>query len=258
MLRFKTINGLISLLIILVLIVNYFISISIYYYLILIFIWLCFTILGSTQIQWNYHFRSLNSNLGIKENHVSITFDDSPNPEFTPQVLSLLKEYNAKATFFCIGKNAEKYPSLVLRIIDEGHTVGNHTYSHAANFDFYSTERVISELKETNRIFEEKTNLKLKLFRPAYGITNPNIKRALQKTGHLSIGWSKRSFDTTSLSENIILKRVTQNLVKGDVILLHDASEKTVKVLEQLLLFLNANDLQSVTVDQLFSIKPYA
>ena len=88
--------------------------------------------------------------------------------------------------------------------------------------------------------------------------TNPQINKALKITGLLSIGWSKRSFDTTGLSEKSILQRVTKNLRKGDIILLHDSSSKSILVLEQLLLFLKTNKLESVTVDQLLAIKPYA
>ncbi len=96
------------------------------------------------------------------------------------------------------------------------------------------------------------------MFRPPFGVTNPNIKKALRKTGHKSIGWSIRSLDTTSLSEEKILKRITANLKKGDIILLHDSSAKSFAVLEQLLLFLQSHELQSVPVDRLLEIEAYA
>ena len=214
--------------------------------------------MGSTLIQWNYHFTSLNSNSGIKEDAVAITFDDGPNPDFTPQVLALLKKFNAKATFFCIGRNVEANSALCQQIISEGHTIGNHTYSHANNFGFHSTRKVISELEKTNEIIKKRTGLELKLYRPAFGVTNPRIKRALKITGLQSIGWNKRSLDTTPLSEQKILRRLTHNLKKGDIILLHDSSLKSLQVLEQLLLFLQTNKLESITVDQLLAIKPYA
>jgi peptidoglycan/xylan/chitin deacetylase (PgdA/CDA1 family) len=116
----------------------------------------------------------------------------------------------------------------------------------------------VSELTKTNEIAKEISGLSLKMFRPAFGVTNPRIKKALNTTGMLSLGWSKRSFDTTSLSEKSILQRVTKNLSKGDIILLHDSSSKSIQVLEQLLLFLKTNKLESVTVDQLLAIEPYA
>lgn len=258
MLRFKTINIIVSVALVVLVASNFFISIPATYYLLLFVFWFCITLLGSTLIQWNYHLTSLNSNPEIEDNFVAITFDDGPNSDFTPQVLSLLKKFNMKATFFCIGRNAEANSTLCRQIISEGHTIGNHTYSHANNFGFYSTERVVSELKKTNRIIKEQTGLELKLYRPAFGVTNPKIKKALKITGLRSVGWNKRSLDTTPLSEQKILGRLTHNLKKGDVLLLHDSSSKSVGVLEQLLLFLQTKKLESVTVDQLLEVQAYA
>lgn len=257
MLKFKTINLLAITALIVLFIFGLFISFSPAFYLIVLIGWFLLTFLGSALIQWNYHISSLNCNKTIKENQVSITFDDGPNPEFTPQVLKLLKEYNAKATFFCIGKHIESYPRLFQEIIEQGHTVGNHTYSHANGFGFFSSERVASELNKTNAIVKKITGLGLNMYRPAFGITNPPIKKAVHLTGLLSIGWSKRSYDTTYLSEKSILRRITNRLQKGEIILLHDSSSKSVSVLEQLLLFLQTKQLQSVTVDKLLAIQPY-
>jgi peptidoglycan/xylan/chitin deacetylase (PgdA/CDA1 family) len=240
------------------LLLNYFIVISQGIYFILLLIWFLITAFGSISIGWNYHLKSLNNNKEILENQVAITFDDGPNPEFTSKVLSLLKKYQAKATFFCIGKNIKAHQELFKKIVSEGHTVANHTYSHSNFFGFFSVKKVVSELRQTNKVVKEISGLEMKLYRPAFGITNPHIKKALKITGLHSIGWSKRSLDTTSLSEKTILNRVTHNLKKGDIILLHDSSLKTLNVLEQLLLFLQANHMQSVTVDQLLSLKPYA
>ena len=244
------------------LLLNYFFSISpiLFYFFLasVLVLWFCVTMLGSTLINWNYHFSSLNRNKTIQMNQISITFDDGPNPEFTPQVLSLLKKYNAKATFFCIGKHIEDNPNLFQELISNGHTVGNHTYSHSNWFGFFSSENVVSELKKTNAIVKEISNLDLKLYRPAFGVTNPNIKKALQTTNLTSVGWNKRSLDTTNLSEEKILKRITKDLRKGDIVLLHDSNAKSIAVLERLLLFLQSKQMQSVTVDQLLEIEPYA
>ena len=243
---------------VLLLCINYFLSIPPAFYLLVLIIWVGITLLGSSIIRWNYHLTSLSCNKEIAENRVSITFDDGPDANFTPQVLDLLDQFNVKATFFCIGQKIKDQPQLFMEIIKKGHTVGNHTYSHVNNFGFFSSERVVSELTKTNNIANEISGLSLKMFRPAFGITNPRIKKALEKTGLLSIGWNKRSFDTTGLSEKTILQRVTKNLRKGDIILLHDSSSKSIRVLEQLLLFLKTNKLESVTVDQLLAIEPYA
>jgi peptidoglycan-N-acetylglucosamine deacetylase len=258
MLRFYTINALALVVFFGLLLAGFFGDVPAWLYILFVLIWILITAIGSFQIKWNYHLQSLNHNFKTSENHISITFDDGPNPIYTPKVLSLLKENNAKATFFLIGKKAEKQPDLVRQILSEGHAIGNHSYSHSKNFGFFSSENVAAELKRTNSILKEITGKELKLFRPPFGVTNPNIKKALKTTGHLSIGWSKRSFDTTSLSEKRIVKRITSNLKKGDIILLHDSSAKTVAVLEQLLLTLQPQKLQSVPVDRLLEIEAYA
>lgn len=258
MLNFKSVNTISSLILIGWLLGYSLFNLSIWPIFLLFFIWLIITGLGSSFIGWNYHVASLNSNTHINKNLIAITFDDGPHPEFTPKVLKLLKKHDAKATFFCIGKHIELYPEIFKSIVDAGHTVGNHTYSHAHSFGFFSVEEVISELQQTNSIIKQQAGLNNQLYRPAFGVTNPRIKQALKVTKLQSIGWSKRSLDTTKLSEKAILNRVTKNLKKGDVILLHDTSEKTIAVLEQLLLFLQHQHLESVTVDTLFNIKAYA
>jgi peptidoglycan/xylan/chitin deacetylase (PgdA/CDA1 family) len=258
MLRFYTINAIALTVFSVLLLAGFFGIIPVWLYVLFVIIWIVITVIGSFQIKLNYHLKSLNHNYKISENSISITFDDGPNPNFTPKVLSLLNGYNAKATFFLIGKNAEKHPEIVRQIIEKGHSIGNHSYSHSKNFGFFSTENVASELKQTDSILKEITGRQLKMFRPPFGVTNPNIKKALKTTNHHSIGWSKRSLDTTNLSEEKILKRITSNLKRGDIILLHDSSAKTIAVLEQLLLFLQSHKTQSVPVDRLLEIEAYA
>lgn len=242
----------------LLLIFGFFGDVPVELYVAFVLIWITITVIGSFQIKMNYHLKSLNHNYKISENHVAITFDDGPDPEFTPKVLDLLKKHNAKATFFLIGKKAEQYPDLVKRIMDEGHTIGNHSYSHSKRFGFFSADKVAAELIKTEKILKNITAKKIKLFRPPFGVTNPNMKRALQRTGYTSIGWSKRSLDTTHISEKRIFERISSSLRKGDVILLHDSSAKSVAVLEHLLLFLWSHELQSIPVDRLLEIEAYA
>jgi len=220
-------------------------------------VWFLVTLCGSFFIQWNYHLTSLHSNKNISKNEVSLTFDDGPNTEFTPRVLKLLNQYNAKATFFLIGKKAEKHPEVVQNILRQGHTIGNHTNSHTNDFGFFGTSKVINELQTANGIIEKISGYKMKLYRPAFGVTNPSIQVAVKQLKVSSIGWNVRSLDTTNRSEEAILKRITSKISKGDIILLHDTSSKTVEVLERLLLFLQVNNLKSVTVNQLLNIKAY-
>lgn len=258
MLRFSAINGLAIAILFLLFIGSTFYTMHWWPYLILGLVWFAFTVAGSFHIRWNYHIDALHSNKNCTKNQIALTFDDGPHPEFTPKILHLLAQHNAKATFFCIGKNIETNEAIFKDIVTAGHTVGNHTYSHSNDFGFLSAKKVIAELQKTNSVVKKSLGEEMKLYRPAFGVTNPNIKKALKTIRLLAIGWSIRSLDTTHRSETQVLERITKNIDKGDVVLLHDTSEKTVAVLEQLLLFLQERNLQSVTIDQLFNIKPYA
>lgn len=224
---------------------------------ILFFVFSLITICGSFFIQWNYHLTSLHANKTSEKNEIALTFDDGPNPEYTPQVLDLLGQHKAKATFFCIGQHIEKHPELFKRIISEGHSVGNHTYSHSKSFGFFSTKKVTDELNRTIALVKNRTGKQMNLYRPAFGVTNPMIEKAVNQLNIISIGWSVRSLDTTARSETIILDRITSKISKGDVVLLHDTSQKTINVLERLLLFLEEKDLKSVAVDELLQIEAY-
>lgn len=258
MLRFPEINRVFATLIALALLMDYSLGISGWVYPLLIGFWATLTVIGSFHIRWNYHLEGLHHNKGTKNNWVAITFDDGPHPQFTPQILKLLHHYNAKATFFCIGGKVVQHPDIVKEIIAEGHTIGNHTYSHSKAFGFFSTKKVAGELQRTRETIRQLTGLETKLYRPAFGVTNPNINRAVEQLGLQSIGWSIRSLDTTNRSKKTLLHRITHRLGPGDIILLHDTGAKTVEVLEQLLLFLQNNEMRSVTVDQLLEIEAYA
>src|SRR5690554_6620522 len=207
MLRFYSINAAFIVVFSLLLGYGFFGEVPVWFYVLFIFIWILITAIGSFQIKLNYHLQSLNHNFKTSGNYISITFDDGPNPEFTPKVLLLLKKNKAKATFFLIGENAKKHPEIVRQIIEDGHTIGNHSCSHPKNFGFFSSEKVVAEVKQTNSILKKIAGKEVKMFRPPFGVTNPNIKKALKNTGHFSIGWSKRSFDTANISEESIFKR---------------------------------------------------
>ena len=202
---------------------------------------------GSFDIQLGYFVNSFtHKRTKIKE--VALTFDDGPT-EFTPKFLDILKENNIKATFFCIGKQIEKYPETFQRIIAEGHTIGNHTFSHSNNTGFLSTQKMIEEIEKCDEMILKVGNIQTDLYRPPFGVTNPNIAKAIKKTQKKSIGWNVRSLDTITENEKKIYKRITKNLKKGSIILLHDTSEKTCNVLVDLLLFLKDKKYSTFTVD---------
>ncbi len=204
---------------------------------------------GSFDIQLGYFVNNFtHKRTKIKE--VALTFDDGPT-EFTPKFLDVLKENNIKATFFCIGKQIEKYPETFLRIIAEGHTIGNHTFSHSNNTGFLSTSKMIEEIEKCDEIIFKIGKIKTSLYRPPFGVTNPNIAKAIKKTHKKSIGWNTRSLDTIISDEKKILNKITKNLRKGSIILLHDTSEKTYQVLVELLLFLEREKYSTFRIDSM-------
>ncbi len=254
MLKFKTVNAISIILFMAILSYGFYFDVKVYWSVILLFIaWLTLTSIGSFNILWNYFLEAKCQNKNCKENIVALTFDDGVNAEFTPKVLELLKKHNAKATFFCIGKNVEKHPEIAKQIIADGHSIGNHTYNHSNNWGFFNTNKVRDELQKTDKIIEKITGKQTKLFRPPFGVTNPNIAKAVQSFDYEIIGWNVRSLDTVIKNPDKILKRITSKVKKGDIILLHDTSQKSVAVLERLLLFLDKNKLKSVRVEELFS-----
>lgn len=252
MLKFKSVNILSFGLLISLLVYTFYTEDTVLLYVILLFlIWLTLTTIGSFNILWNYFLDAKNCNKNCNKNIVSLTFDDGVNPEFTPLVLDLLKKHNAKATFFCIGKNLEKHPDIAKKIISEGHSIGNHTYNHANNWGFLNTNLVLEEIEKTNEIIKSITGKPTKLFRPPFGVTNPYIAKATRQLNCNVIGWNVRSLDTVIKTPEKILKRITSKVKKGDIILLHDTSLKTTIALEHLLLFLDEKNLKSVTIEDL-------
>ena len=202
---------------------------------------------GSFDIELGYFVNSItHKRTKIKE--VALTFDDGPH-EKTIEILDVLLKYNAKATFFCIGKQIEKYPETFQRIIVEGHTIGNHTYSHSNNTGFLSSSKMIEEIEKCDEVISKIGNIKTNFYRPPFGVTNPNIAKAISKTQKKSIGWNVRSLDTVIDDEKKIYNRITKNLNKGSIILLHDTSEKTYNVLVELLLLLEREKYSTFTMD---------
>ncbi len=159
---------------------------SFWVYLAWFFVFSAVLVWGSFDIQLGYFVNAIiKKKTKIKE--IALTFDDGPT-EFTPKFLDLLKEQNIKATFFCIGKQIEKYPETFQRIIAEGHSIGNHTYSHSNKTGFLSTSKMVEEIEKCDEVILNVGNTKTDLYRPPFGVTNPNIAKAIEKTHKKSIG----------------------------------------------------------------------
>ncbi len=154
-------------------------------------------------------------NVNTTEKELFLTFDDGPIPDLTEWVLDTLKEYNAKATFFCVGANILKHPHLFERIKAEGHTVANHTMRHTKGFK----NSVATYLSEVNSC-EELT--KTKLFRPPYGQLKPSQYKALINAGYQVVMWDVISYDYERITPQQCLNNAVKHSKAGSVVLFHD------------------------------------
>lgn len=214
------------------------------------------TLWGSFDLHLNYFIKAHHKSYQTQEKQVALTFNGGPHP-ITELILDLLKQHDMKATFFCIGNQVDKYPELIKRIDKEGHTIGNHTYTHSRNMWFLPTKKIKQELRLTDALIQRAIYKKPKLFRPPFSVTNPNIAKAVKEADKQVIGWNVRSMDNVYAKEYNIISRVLPKLKPGAIILFHDTSEKTARVLEQLLVYMKHKKYTSVTVNELLDIEAY-
>ncbi|HEU4789491.1 MAG TPA: polysaccharide deacetylase family protein [Flavobacterium sp.] len=169
------------------------------------------------------------------ENKIYLTFDDGPTPEITEWVLEELKKHQAKATFFCIGKNINNHAAIFLKTIEEGHSIGNHTYNHLKGW-ITSTEDYLNNIalckSEIDNLAPTIRNPQSALFRPPYGKVKKSQSKKLRQLGYKIIMWDVLSadFDQTITPEKC-LENILQNVQSGSIIVFHD-SVKAFKNLE--------------------------
>lgn len=188
-----------------------------------------------------------NDDKSIKLKRVALTFDDGPHPRNTEKVLVLLDQYDAKATFFMLGSNVEYYPDIVKSIMEAGHELGNHTWSHP-DLTALGSDSVMQEVQNTNKIIEKTTGKKPTVFRPPYGATNEQVETAVKMTPVL---WTVDTMDWKSRDPNAILQIVKGNVEEGAIILLHDIHDSTVDALEPILKYLDEEGYNFVTISEL-------
>jgi peptidoglycan/xylan/chitin deacetylase (PgdA/CDA1 family) len=160
--------------------------------------------------------------------NVYLTFDDGPHRGVTDRVLDILKEENARATFFCVGYHAEENPELIQRIQREGHSIGNHTYDHMNGIKS-STERYIDSVVRSEPFIESR------LFRPPYGRITPRQGKALIQRKYQIVMWDVLSgdFDASNSAEKVIENSV-QKTEPGSIIVLHDSKKAAPRMLPAL------------------------
>jgi peptidoglycan-N-acetylglucosamine deacetylase len=152
---------------------------------------------------------------------VAMTFDDGPDPASTPALLHLLAQYSVSATFYVTGRRAEQHPHLIRKIVSQGHTIGNHTYSHDNFIMLKSADALKKEIKKAQQVLRH-LGVFPSTFRPPVGITSPRLSNVLDQLDMYTVNFSCRAGDRGNRQINHLSKKILQRLRAGDIIMLHD------------------------------------
>ena len=188
------------------------------------------------------------SEYGDVPKKIALTFDDGPNVACTGRLLDGLKKRNVRATFFVIGKNAKKNPKLTKRIYEEGHMIGNHTYTHI-DMSKVSEGKAGKELKKTSRIVHAITGEYPQYMRPPYGVCSQKLEESLDM---ILVRWTIDPLDWKTENTNEIVKKVVTKAEENDIILLHDCYKSSVDAALKIIDILQKKGYEFVTVDELF------
>ena len=196
---------------------------------------------------------------------LALTFDDGPNDPHTLRLLDVLDKYAVKATFFVIGKFAERRPEIVRAVLSAGHEIGNHTYSHP-NLIFRSSAQVRREIGQCEDAVAAATGVRTHVFRPPWGGRLPATLRAVRAAGYQPVLWSASSYDWSARSAQEIVKNVGRQVRGGEVILLHDGDHRaadgdrslSVAATDLLLRRYRDDGYEFVTVSQMMKPTPAA
>lgn len=187
---------------------------------------------------------------------IAISFDDGPD-HYTLEILQILRKQQIKAAFFCIGKQIEMREDLFRQIHEQGHLIGNHSYSHHVLFDFLPGNAMLKDLQRMDAVMANLIGLKPKLFRPPFGVTLPWLNTAVTRGGYISVGWSVRSMDTVIDDENKLLDKVMNSLKPGAIYLFHDTNATTPAILSEFIERVIADGYRIVRLDKMLNLPAY-
>lgn len=188
---------------------------------------------------------------------IALTFDDGPHPYQTKQILDILERYQVSATFFMVGVNVENYPDAARAVIEAGHEVGNHTYSHR-HFYRVSSLEIQKEIGKCEDTLEELCEYRPHLFRPPEGALNACVESCSENNDYSLILWSLDTRDWETKNAEKIVETVLSSVQPGDIILMHDyigVNSQTPQALEILLPKLLQKGFEPVTVSQLLGLQ---
>jgi len=229
-------------------------DLSLWWFLLPVILLIFFVMAGSFGIELSFYFDVINR---IESNSkVVLTFDDGPDEDLTPKILEILRKNNVKAVFFVIGQKAEMLPGLVKQIFDEGHIIGNHSYRHHNFYGFWSSEKVADDLRKAGDTIKKIIGVRPRFFRPPFGVTNPNIKKAVKHLKLSPVGWSLRSLDTTTRDFDKLNKRISK-VKAGDIVLFHDRIAGIDIIISDFIKKCRQQKLEFVPLDEALNVKAY-
>ncbi|MFA5858018.1 MAG: polysaccharide deacetylase family protein [Elusimicrobiota bacterium] len=182
--------------------------------------------------------------------YIALTFDDGPHPELTDKLLEVLRGEKVKATFFLVGQMIELYPNITRAMVQDGHQVANHTYSHP-NLNMIDTEQLNDELSYTKYLLSSYGGVRTNIIRPPGGNYNSNVLKFCEVYGYKIVLWTIFPRDHESPKPGVIVKRVVKNAHDGGIILMHSGMKNTITALPEIIRKLKSEGYRFVTVDEL-------
>jgi peptidoglycan/xylan/chitin deacetylase (PgdA/CDA1 family) len=191
--------------------------------------------------------------------HVAVTFDDGPSPRFTDQILKILKDENVKATFFCVGAHVERYPDLLRKMVEGGHTVATHSFDHKV-LPFLSLADLDADFSKTCVAFEKACGFVPRFFRCPKGYKSPWVARAAKRRGMKMVGFSYPIYDIDNPPPEVLIANVARRLKAGDILLMHERhrhmdqgmESSVVAALPTILKMIRDRGLKPISMDQVF------
>lgn len=226
----------------------------------------CLLVLVSAGCFWFYH--------ALSPKLVALTFDDGPYGEATNQILDILKKERVHATFFLLGINVEKYPAITKRIVNEGHVIGNHSYSHSEFLSQMPTADFQADVRQAENLIVTATGLHPRYYRPPFGVHTASMDQQLKEMGYFVVLWdvgtgtTAADYDQGTSSETIV-EQIIRNTLKGkkrqQIILLHDGRDvqigyprqNVIQALPRIIDQLKERGYRFVTVEQIIHQSPY-
>lgn len=203
--------------------------------------------------------------MAARRGHVALTFDDGPDEVATARILDILQEFDVPAAFFVIGRNCRKNLGLLKRIHQDGHVIGNHSFSHSHYGSLRWAGYWDDEFARTDELITSAIGNRPAFFRPPMGLRNPRMMKSSRRRGYTTITWTCRGLDGVKTTSERIMTRLTRSIRSGSIIVLHDGTDPfgrrdpqaTIDVLPGLIAHVRDQGLEFVRLDKLIEVDPY-